>query len=404
MEIGRAGCLRTRQVLLLFISLGMAWAGSETGRFSVAEETPSGSLVGNLIKDLGLELGELASRETQVVSNDRKQPLQLDSSTGDLVLSEPLDREELCGSAEPCVLHFQVIMKHPLQFLRLELEVMDVNDHPPVFLEKEMLLEIPENSPVGAVFLLESAKDLDVGVNAVNGYEVSPNSHFHVKLRVNPDGEKYPELVLDEALDFEAQPELRLTLTALDGGAPPRSGTAAVRVMVVDINDNAPAFERPFYEVTIPEDSVLGSQVVSVSAWDSDSGANGEISYTFSHGSEDIRKTFDIDGKSGKVTLRGSLDFETTQSYSIIVQATDRGGLFGKAAVRIQVTDVNDNAPEIAVSSITSEILENSPVTVVMLFSIRDRDEGENGRTVCSIPEDIPFVLKSNVANYYTLE
>ncbi|XP_040831214.1 protocadherin beta-12-like isoform X1 [Ochotona curzoniae] len=404
MEIGRAGCLRTRQVLLLFISLGMAWAGSETGRFSVAEETPSGSLVGNLIKDLGLELGELASRETQVVSNDRKQPLQLDSSTGDLVLSEPLDREELCGSAEPCVLHFQVIMKHPLQFLRLELEVTDVNDHPPVFLEKEMLLEIPENSPVGAVFLLESAKDLDVGVNAVNGYEVSPNSHFHVKLRVNPDGEKYPELVLDEALDFEAQPELRLTLTALDGGAPPRSGTAAVRVMVVDINDNAPAFERPFYEVTIPEDSVLGSQVVSVSAWDSDSGANGEISYTFSHGSEDIRKTFDIDGKSGKVTLRGSLDFETTQSYSIIVQATDRGGLFGKAAVRIQVTDVNDNAPEIAVSSITSEILENSPVTVVMLFSIRDRDEGENGRTVCSIPEDIPFVLKSNVANYYTLE
>ncbi|XP_023111803.2 protocadherin beta-11 [Felis catus] len=404
MENGRADTLQIRQVLLLFVLLGISQAGSESGRFSVAEEMQSGSFVGNLAKDLGVEVGELVSRGAQVVSNDNKNRLQLDKNTGDLLLSESLDREELCGSTEPCVLHFQVLMKNPLQFLRIELQVTDINDHSPIFLEKEMLLEIPENSPVGAVFLLESAKDLDVGINALKNYIISPNSHFHIKMRVNPDNRKYPELVLDKALDYEEQSELSFILTALDGGSPPRSGTATVRVVVVDINDNSPEFEQPFYEVKIPENSILGSLIVTVSAWDLDSGKNGEISYSFSHASEDIRKTFEINQKSGKVSLTASMDFETIESYSVIIQATDGGGLFGKSTVRIQVMDVNDNAPEIAISSITSPIPENSPETVVMVFSIRDRDSGDNGRMICSIPEDLPFMLKSSVENYYTLE
>ncbi|XP_054424284.1 protocadherin beta-12-like [Pteronotus mesoamericanus] len=404
MENGGAGTLRIRQVLLLFVLLGMSQAGSESERFSVAEDMQSGSFVGNLAKNLGLEVGELFSRGAQVVSNDNKHPLQLDLNTGDLLLSEALDREELCGSTEPCVLHFQVLMKNPLQFFQIELQVTDTNDHSPVFLQKEMLLEIPENSPVGAVFLLESAKDLDVGINALKSYTISPNSHFHIKMRVNPDNRIYPELVLDKSLDYEEQSELSFILTALDGGSPPRSGTALVRVVVLDINDNTPEFEQPFYEVKILENSLLGSLVVAVSAWDLDSGKNGEISYTFSHASEDIHKTFEINQKSGEISLMASLDFETIESYSIIIQATDGGGLFGKSTVRIQVMDVNDNAPEVTVSSITNPIPENSPETVVMVFSIRDRDSGDNGRMVCSIPEDLPFVLKSSVKNYYTLE
>ncbi|KAL4684143.1 hypothetical protein H8959_021837 [Pygathrix nigripes] len=369
MENGRARTQQIRQVLLLFVLLGMSQAGSEPGSFSVAEEMQSREFCRQSGKGPGAK-----------------------------------DREELCGSIQPCVLHFQVLMKNPTQFLQIELQVRDINDHSPIFLEKQMLLEIPENSPVGAVFLLESAKDLDVGINAVKTYTISPNSHFHIKMRVNPDNRKYPELVLDRALDYEERPELSFILTALDGGSPPRSGTALVKVVVVDINDNSPEFEQAFYEVKIPENSILGSLVLTVSAWDLDSGTNGEICYTLSHASEDIRKTFEINQKSGDITLTAPLDFETIESYSIIIQATDGGGLFGKSTVRIQVMDVNDNAPEITVSSITSPIPENTPETVVMVFSIQDIDSGDNGRIVCSIPEDLPFVLKSSVENYYTLE
>ncbi|KAM6148484.1 uncharacterized protein O8D03_018953 [Erethizon dorsatum] len=404
MENRAEGTLRTRQVLLLFVLLGTSQGDPEPGSFSVEEEMPSGAFVGNLAKDLGLEVDELSLRGAQVVSNDNRQPLQLDINTGDLLLIKTLDREELCGSTEPCMLHFQVLMKNPLQILQIELRVRDINDHSPIFLEKEILLEIPENSPVGAVFLVESAKDLDVGTNSIKTYIISPNSHFHTKMRINPDNQIYPELVLDKALDYEEQPQLSFILTALDGGSPPRSGTALVRVVVVDVNDNSPEFEQPFYEAKIPENSILGSLLVTVSAWDLDSGINGEISYTFSHASEDIKKTFEITQKSGEVSLTAPLDFETIESYSLIIQATDGGGLFGKSTLRIQVMDVNDNAPEIAVSSITNPIPENSPETVVMVFSIRDRDSGDNGRMICSVEEELPFLLKTSVKNYYTLE
>ncbi|XP_023559813.1 protocadherin beta-12 [Octodon degus] len=398
------GTLQTRQVLLLFVLLVITQADLEPGRFSVEEEMQGGASVGNLAKALGLQVGELSLRGAQVVSNDNRQPLKLDIKTGDLLLVETLDREELCGSNEPCVLHFQVLMKNPLQFLQIELQVKDINDHSPIFLEKEILLEIPENSPVGAVFLVENAKDLDVGTNAIKTYTIGTNSHFHTKMRVNPDNQKYPELILDKALDYEEQPELSFILTALDGGSPPRTGTTLVQVVVIDTNDNSPEFEHPFYDIKIPENSILGSQLVTVSAWDLDSGINGEITYTFSHASENIQKTFEVNPKSGKVSLTAPLDFETIESYSIIIQATDGGGLFGKSTLSIQVMDVNDNAPEIAVSSITNPIPENSPEIVVMVFSVRDRDSGDNGRMVCSVPEDLPFVLKTSVKNYYTLK
>ncbi|KAM8764470.1 putative protocadherin beta-18 isoform 3-T3 [Rhynchonycteris naso] len=399
-----AGNLRIRQVLLLFVLLEMSQAGSESGRFSVAEEMQKGSLVGNLAKDLGLEVGELFSREAQVVSNDNKHRLLLDINTGDLLLSEVLDREELCGSSEPCVLHFQVLLENPLQFFRAELWVKDINDHTPTFLDKDMLLKISEGTAPGTSFQMESAQDLDVGKNGVQNYTLSPNLYFYLKLQDSNEGRKYPELVLDQALDREKEPELRLTLTALDGGSPPRSGTAVVRVSVLDVNDNAPEFDRPVYEVQVPENSPLDSLVVKVSAIDLDAGVHGELSYSFSQVSRDIRKTFEIHPISGKVYLKEFLDFELIQSYTINIQAIDGGGLSGKSTILVRVVDVNDNPPEIVLTSLTSTIPENSsPEMTVAVFSLRDQDSGDNGKMVCSIQDNLPFLLKPTFKNFYTL-
>lgn len=148
-------------------------------------------------------MGELFFRGVRVVVNDDKQCLQLDVNMGDLFLSEVLDREEFCGFMEFCVLYFQVLMKNFVQFLQIEFQVRDINDYFFVFLEKEMLLEILENSFVGVVFLLESAKDLDVGINVLKNYIISFNFYFYVKMRVNLDDRKYLELVLDKVLDYE---------------------------------------------------------------------------------------------------------------------------------------------------------------------------------------------------------
>ncbi|XP_042841519.1 protocadherin beta-16 isoform X1 [Panthera tigris] len=403
MEIGWMCYLRQRQVLVFFVLLSMLGVGAELGPYSVVEEMEKGSFVANLGKDLGLGLTEMYNRRARIIFQGNKEHLQLKVQTGDLVINEKLDREELCGPADPCLLHFQLLMEKPLEIFQAELRVKDINDNSPVFTEREMILRIPENSPLGIAFPLSNALDLDVGSNNVQNYKISPNSHFRVLTRKLSDGRIYPELVLEEELDREEEPEIVLTLTALDGGSPPRYGTAQVRIEVVDSNDNAPEFEQPIYKVQIPENSHVGSLVVTVSARDLDSGVHGKIAYTLFQPSEDISKTLEVNPVTGEIQMRKQVDFETVQSYEVDIKATDGGGLSGKCTLLLQVVDVNDNPPEVTMSALTSPILENSPEIVVAVFSVSDPDSGDNGKTVSSIQDDLPFLLKPSVKNFYTL-
>ncbi|XP_055980267.1 protocadherin beta-2-like [Sorex fumeus] len=400
---GKECSRKQRQVLILFLCLVIAQAGAEPRHYSVDEEIESGSFVTNLLKDLGLEAADLAARSPRVVSKGKKMHLQFDAQTGDLYLNEKLDREELCGQTEPCVLPFQVLLENPLQFFQAEIQIRDINDHSPVFLDKETVLEIPESIAPGTTFLIEHAQDFDVGSNGLKSYTVSPNSYFHLKLQESSDGIILPQLVLDKTLDREHQPEIRLILTAIDGGSPPRSGTTLVRIEVLDINDNAPEFAKLLYEVQIPENSPIGSQVSIVSANDLDFGVYGEITYVFFQASEDIRKTFRINAKSGELILTKTLDFESIQSYTVNIQAKDGGGLSGSCVVFVQVMDLNDNPPELTISTLNTEIPENLQETVIAVFSVSDPDSGDNGRTICSIQDDLPFFLKPSIENFYTL-
>ncbi|XP_066128845.1 protocadherin beta-15-like [Saccopteryx bilineata] len=390
-----------RQVLLLFVLLAQTCAEQEG--YTVAEETESGSFVANLAKDLGLEIRKLSLRRARVIFDNNKKHLQLNLQTGDLQVNEKLDREELCGPTEPCVLQFQVLLEEPLEVYRFKLWVSDINDNSPVFPEAEMILKIMENTLPGTVFSLKNAHDLDVGINNVQNYAIYPNSHFHVLTRNGSEGRKYPVLVLDRALDREEQPELRLTLTAVDGGAPPKSGTALVLIDVLDINDNAPEFVQPLYRLQILEDSPLGTLVVTVSARDLDMGINGEVFYSFLYGDEQITRTFALNELTGEIRIIKKLDFEKIVSYEVDVKASDGAGLSGKCTVIIQVLDINDNAPKLTMASLASSIPENSPETTIALFSLQDPDSGENGRMVCSTQEDVPFMIKPSLENFYKL-
>ncbi|XP_047634808.1 protocadherin beta-17-like [Phacochoerus africanus] len=387
-------------ILLLFL----LWeAGGATIKYSVLEERDSGSVVANLAEDLGLGLGELAARGARILSKGNKQHLQLEQKTGNLLLKEKLDREELCGDTDPCILPFQLLLKNPVQFIQGELQLQDVNDNAPDFLENEILLKISESSQPGTAFPLKIAQDLDVGSNTVQNYTISTNFHFHLFTRNHSNGRKYPELVLDKELDHEEQPELRLTLTALDGGSPPKSGTSQVLIMVLDINDNIPEFVQQFYKVQVPENRPIGSLVITVSARDLDAGTYGELSYSFFQSSNQVIQAFEVNTVTGDIRLKKMLDFEEIQSYDMEIEASDGGGLTGKCTVVIEVTDVNDNAPELTMSLLISDIPENTPDTVVAVFGISDPDAGDNGKMLCSIQDHLPFLLKRTVENFYTL-
>ncbi|XP_031305043.2 protocadherin beta-17-like [Camelus dromedarius] len=392
-----------RQVTTIIILLLLWDVGGVIIKYSVLEERDSGSFVANLAKDVRLGLGELAARGARILSKGNKQYLELEQKSGNVFLKEKLDREELCGDTDPCIVHFQVLLKNPVQFIQGELQLQDINDHAPEFLENEIVLKISESSHPGTAFPLKIAQDLDVGCNTVQNYTISTNFHFHLFTRNHSDGRKYPELVLDKELDREEQPELRLTLTALDGGSPPKTGTSQVLILVLDINDNAPEFAQQLYEVQVPENSLVGSLVITVSARDLDAGTYGELSYSFFQSSNQVIQAFELNTVTGDILLKKQLDFEEIRSYHMEIEASDGGGLSGKCTVAIEVTDVNDNAPELTVSLLISDIPENTPDTVVAIFGISDPDAGDNGKMMCSIQEHLPFLLKLTVGNFYTL-
>ncbi|XP_075824946.1 protocadherin beta-6-like [Microtus pennsylvanicus] len=398
----KAWC-KTRQVMIL-IAWMLSWeVDSESIHYTVPEETESGTFVANLTKDLGLRMGELAARGARVVFKGNRQYLKLAPQTQDLVLNEKLDREELCGSTEPCMLPFQVLLNNPLRFYQAALRVIDINDHAPEFPAREVLLKISEMAEPGKILPLKMAQDPDTGSHSIQSYTVSDNRHFHVLTRNRSDGKKFPELVLDKALDREEQAQLRLMLTAVDGGSPPRSGTTEIQILVLDINDNTPEFAQELYEVQVPENNPIGTLLLTVSARDLDTGSFGEVSYALFQ-DDDVNEPFVINSKTGEIRLRSALDFEAFQSYHVGVEAVDGGGLTGKCSLVVQVLDVNDNAPEVILSSLNSPIPENLPGIIVAVFSVSDADSENNQEVMCSIDDNLPFLLRPSVENFYTLE
>ncbi|XP_009082374.1 PREDICTED: protocadherin beta-1-like [Acanthisitta chloris] len=390
--------------MTLILLLCISGVTAETARYSVPEEMERGSFVANIAKDLGLTGEELLARQARLVPEGEKQYLQLNQHSGDLVVREQMDREELCGQSDPCLLRFEVLLESPLQSFRAEVSLTDINDHAPVFLNKEIVLKIPESALPETRFLLESAQDPDVGNNSLQHYSISSNEYFRIYTRRRSDRRRYAELVLDRALDREQQAEVVFSITAVDGGTPPRSGTALIRVVVLDINDNIPLFTRSLYKVSVKENSPQDTLVVAVSASDLDSGTNGEITYSIVQNSEENLETFKINPETGQIRLKKPLDYEETKTYEIDVQATDGGGLSAHCMVEVQVEDVNDNAPEVIITSLTSTLSEAAPLnTVVALFNVRDRDSGNNGRTTCELPGEQPFSITPLAADAYAL-
>ncbi|KAM6380450.1 protocadherin beta-15-like [Pluvialis apricaria] len=394
-----------RQVLCLSAFLSLPLARSEPLRYSVAEEAESGSVVANVAEDAGLAPAQLAARRARLASEDGRQHFRLDRGTGRLVVAERLDREELCGQAATCTLPFELLLDNPLQIFRVEVALEDVNDHSPVFPEEQVTFKILETSNPGSRFPLEVAQDLDVGSNSIQAYSIIPeNEYFSVYFGTESEDDKYVELVLEKALDREEQSDVGFSLIAMDGGSPPKSGTTQIHIVVLDVNDNTPIFTQKLYVGQVLENAPQGSVVLRVSASDRDVGVNGDISYQFSQSVDQSNSAFVIDSTSGEIKVRKPLDFEVAENHELRVRARDGGGLSAICKVLVEVVDVNDNAPELVVSSFNSPLPENAlPGTVVALFTVRDRDAGANGKISCALEDQLVFSLRPAYKNYYEL-
>ncbi|XP_006866315.1 PREDICTED: protocadherin gamma-A11 [Chrysochloris asiatica] len=392
-------------VVLLCVFLGiLRESRTRQIRYSVPEETDKGFFVGNISKDLGLEPRELAERGVRIISRGRTQLFALSPRSGSLITAGRIDREELCEAVSACLLNMEILVEDTLKIYGVEVEIMDINDNAPSFREEEVEIKVSEHAALGLRFPLPNAKDPDVGMNSLQSYQLSPNSYFSLHVGGGSDGAKNPELVLEEALDREKETVHFLRLTALDGGYPIRKGVVPIRIVVLDVNDHIPKFTQSVYRVSVPENLSSGTRVLFVNATDPDEGVNGEVTYSFRNVENKASEIFQLDSQTGEVLIRGSLDYEKYKFYEVEIQGQDGGGLLTTARLLITVADVNDNAPEITITSSTNSVLENSPPgAVIALLNVQDQDSKENGLVSCFVPKNLPFKLEKTYGNYYKL-
>ncbi|XP_025754797.1 protocadherin gamma-C3-like [Oreochromis niloticus] len=301
--------LRRHIGLLLLLLLAVNMVGCQIW-YSIPEEMKKGSVIGNVAQDLGLDLKRLRSGRARIVTGENVHYTELQKDKGILVVNERIDREQLCGDITPCSFSFEMILENPMELHPITIEVLDVNDHSPIFKKANVMLDISESANLGARFVLDSADDPDVGVNGLQNYVLSSNDNFVLKQHVNPDGSKYAEMVLQMQLDREKVSRLSLKLIAVDGGNPQRSGTANIDINVLDVNDNAPVFNQSVYKATVIENAAKGTNIVTVNATDADSGSNGYITYSISNVKGNIADLLSIDQFSGLLFVSGLIDFE----------------------------------------------------------------------------------------------
>ncbi|XP_042370828.1 protocadherin gamma-A3-like, partial [Plectropomus leopardus] len=366
-------------------------------RYSVPEEMKEGTIVGNVAKDLGLEKTSLIDRRFRVVSGSKDAYFELNPDNGALQIRKKIDREELCQGSGACLIELKILVEDPLEVHYVVVEITDVNDHSPSFPEKEQQFQIAEHASPGTRLELHTARDPDAGMNSIRTYTITSNDHFEIESNQSDD-DKIPYLVLKKPLDREKQNTHLLFVTAVDGGKPQRSGTLNVSVVVLDINDNRPLFSQDTYHIEIYENVPLGRTVTRVNAVDPDEGNNGEIEYSLSKTlPRKVYEIFDLDSISGQIKLKGVVDFEESDIHKLDVEASDKGTppLTSRCRVIIKIKDVNDNPPEIEVTSLSNKVSEDSKLgTVIALISVTDKDSGINGKVISHISEEVPFELK----------
>ena len=273
--------------------------------------------------------------------------------------------------------------------VNVDVTVTDVNDIAPVFNQSLYLAKVSESMPIGTSVISVYAFDGDSGVNKALTYRLesfsanhnnnSKASEFFV---INQDNS---EISVAKELDYETHVVHELKIVATDGGSPPLTGEARVRIVVEDANDNPPRFEQNSYATSISGDAGPGFFVTRVIATDPDESDVGKLRYSISSGQG--KEYFQVDPKSGVLTISRQVGLERGKVYDLGVEVSD-GNSIAQTSVRVVIGDTNDHSPVFDQEIYTVNFHEDYPEgTFVTMVTATDEDSGTYARLRYSIDD-----------------
>lgn len=263
------------------------------------------------------------------------------------------------------------------------------NVHAPEFVDFPNEIKVNESVSLGTNLVKIIAKDKDLDYNGKLVFGISSGDRDSVFGIDQETG----DLNIIGHLDRERESEYFLNITVYDLGKPQKSTSRMLPITVLDVNDNAPKFEKPLASFKISENALNGTNVFRANATDHDLGENARITYSLVTETKD----FKVDPISGVLSVFGKLDRERQEVYELKIRASDNGGhgldippLYSDALVRVTVDDINDNPPTFALPSYSVKIREDVPVwCVVAVVEATDPDEGPGGEIEYSLSDSM---------------
>uniref|UniRef100_U3KFZ4 Cadherin-23 n=1 Tax=Ficedula albicollis TaxID=59894 RepID=U3KFZ4_FICAL len=365
---------------------------------NIYENSPPGTTV-RMITAIDQDKGRPRGIGYTIVSGNTNSIFALDYISGALTLNGPLDRENPLYSAgfiltvKGTELNDDRTPSNASVTTTFNILVIDINDNAPEFNSSEYSVAIPELAQVGfALPLFIQVQDKDevrylLPPSVFEVYLVGNNSHHFIISPTSIQGKADIRVRVAVPLDFETIPRYEFSLFANES-VPDHVGFARVRINLINENDNRPVFSKALYNVSLLENTTVGTTVLQVHATDNDVGTYGKVSYFFS----DDPDHFSLDKDTGVIVLTARLDFESTQRYTLTVIARDGGGEETAGRVRINVLDVNDNVPTFQKEAYLGALRENEPsVAQVVRLRASDEDSPPNNQISYSIVQASAF-------------
>ncbi|OWR45848.1 cadherin protein [Danaus plexippus plexippus] len=319
-----------------------------------------------------------------IASGDENRDFSISEDTGIVRVAKNLNFERksryiLSIKAEDCG-------KDDIRFdtAELSISIQDINDNPPTFLDTPYLAYVMENviPPYGGYILTVQAYDADSPpFNNQVRYFIKEGDSDLFKINASSG-----QISLLRTLDREAQDEYTLSLVAMDTGSPPLTGSGTVKIIVQDVNDNSPDFQRQSYKTSVKENLPPETEILHPKAIDKDIGNNAKIRYSLLG---DKSERFRIDPVTGVVYTNATLDREEWEVYYLIIMAQDSSTTDPRTAtanLTIIVEDENDNTPTFPQSLYEVYISERT-VQGDFVFGVKakDNDIGDNKKIVYDI-------------------